>query len=116
MANTIIYFIVTLLTEFAVICLFMKKFNLKLFAYVFLINLFTWPLTTLFIQTIWTNFRAFGLLIFAPLIVEACAILAEGGFLKFLLEMKYSRALIISLVANITSIIMGIVFSALRIA
>ena len=116
MASTLVYFILTVLVEFAVAGFFMKKEYLKLFAYVFLINLFTWPLTTVFIQMIWTNFIGnLSLLLFAPLIVEACVILAEGFLLKQLLEMKYSKALIISLSANIASIIIGLVASALQI-
>jgi hypothetical protein len=87
----------TFVIEFFVILAFMRKKPLKLAVYVFLINLFSWPLANLaydFYQNI--------------LLIELVVVLVESILLMYLLEVKYWKALLMIFVANAASFLAGL--------
>jgi len=91
--------ILTIIIEFIVYSIFIKKNYGKLFLYSVLINGFTNPLANL-IST-YTKIPT------ALLILEFFVIVVEVFFIKSLLEVKYWKAILISIVANIISWILG---------
>lgn len=99
-------FILTILFEFIIVWLFLRKnYNEKqLFFYVFLINLFTWPIANLLnVYDFYTNF-------YPVLFIEIGVVLVESILLKILLKIKYGKSLLISFLANLTSFIIGLMF------
>jgi hypothetical protein len=97
MYSLIIPWILTLFIEFLVIWLFIRKEPLKLLFYSFLINSITLPLATFSYLYLYPSF----------LLTETVVFLVETALLKLLLEIGYSRALSISLVANIITALLG---------
>jgi hypothetical protein len=93
-------FILTFLTEFFIILLFLRKNPLKILLYVFLINLFTWPLAN-FAYSYDFNFY----------LIESIVVLAESVLLMYLLDLKYFNALLISFIANFITASFSFFFS-----
>jgi hypothetical protein len=92
--------IVTILVEFVVYFVFIRKKPLKLFLYSALINSFTLPIATYGYQNILNNL----------LVVETLVFLAEIPLIKLLLEIKYSKSLLLSFVANFATSLIGLIF------
>ncbi|MEA3292994.1 MAG: hypothetical protein U9P88_00755 [Patescibacteria group bacterium] len=96
----ILSLIVTVVIEFSVIWIFVKKDISKLFLYAVLINSFTLPLATFYYQNLINNFY----------LVEALVIFAESILIMLLLKTKYPRALLISFVANLITAMISLLF------
>jgi hypothetical protein len=88
----------TIILEFVVYSLFVRKKYLELLGYAVLINCFTWPLAALvlgyFMNLFW--------------IVEFFMFLVEIPLIKLLTKVSWWKALIISLVANLITILAGL--------
>lgn len=97
MYDLLLYWIITIIVEFIVIWLFIRSEPLKLFFYSILINSITLPLATFSYIYIFHYF----------LIIEIGVLIVEMIFLKFLLEVRYSMAFIISLAGNLITGILG---------
>jgi len=91
--------ILTIIIEFIIYAIFIRKNFGKLFLYSVLINGFTNPLANL----ISSNLK----LPIHLLILELLVITAEIFLIKYLLEVKYWKAILISIIANIVSAILG---------
>lgn len=92
---------VTILCEFVVIWLFIRKKPLKLLLYSTLINSFTLPLATYGYQNVLKNFY----------FIELLVVLAESILIMVLLRIKYPKSLLISFVANfVTALISFLLF------
>lgn len=90
--------IITVIIEFVIIWSFMREKPLKLFFYSILINSITLPLATGIYTYFFHNL----------LLMEALVFLVEVVLLKAVLDIEYSRAVIISFLANIISFIFGL--------
>ncbi len=92
----LVFLIATIFVEFLALFLFLKKKPFQVLFYSILINSFSLPLATYFYQNILNNF------VFTEIIV----FLIESILLIKLLSLKYSKAFLMSLVANfVTSLI-----------
>jgi hypothetical protein len=92
----LIGFILTFVLEYLVILGFRRRQPLKLAGYVFLVNLFSWPLAQIatgFAINVW--------------IIEICVVLVESVLLMLLLRMSYWKALLMAFVANLISFLAG---------
>lgn len=96
----ILSLIITIVTEFSVIWIFVKKDISKLFLYTVLINAFTLPIATFSYQNLINNFYS----------IEALVIFAESILIMLLLKTKYSKALLISFVANFITAMISLLF------
>lgn len=96
--NSFFYLAITIIIEFIVYAIAIRKNKLALFWYCVLINLFTWPLANIF-------YSAFGMFWF----IEAGVFVAESVLIKYLLDITWKKAIIISLIANITTAIVGLI-------
>ena len=89
----------TILVEFVVVVLFLRKDFLRVGGFVLLINLFTWPIVNFL-------FGVFGMgLLFW---LEIGVVIVESFLIMFLFEKKYWQALVISFVANLASFTFGL--------
>jgi len=91
--------LLTILTEFAVYLLLLHNSPQKLLLYSILINSFTNPL--------FNNFYNFEFHHLYPL--ELGVALAESFLIMLLAEVSYSRALLVSLTANLASLAVGLI-------
>jgi hypothetical protein len=96
----ILSLITTVVIEFSIIWIFLKKDILKLFVYAFLINSFTLPIATYAYQNIINNFY----------LIEALVIFAESILIMLLSNIKYSKAVLISFTANFITSIISLLF------
>ena len=96
----ILSLIITILIEFGVIWIFIRKDISKLFLYTILINSFTLPLATFSYQKIINNF----------FFIETAVIFAESILIMLLLKTKYSKALLISFIANFITAMISLLF------
>jgi hypothetical protein len=97
--SALILFVVSFLVEWVIVSLILWKLNRKVFGIVFLINLFTWPIANFF--------YGIGLNL---LVIEVAVTILEAILLVILLRVKYLRAAITSLVANVVSTLLGYIF------
>lgn len=97
MYSLIIPWLLTVIIEFVIIWLFIRKEPEKLLFYSFLVNSITLPLATYGYNYIYPNL----------ILIEALVFLGETLLLKLMLEIDYSKAILISLVANITTAMLG---------
>lgn len=88
----LIGFIFTLLIESVIAGLFIKKDLDTLVLYIFLVNLFTWPLANFFYGE---GFNFY--------IIEVGVFLVEIFLIKCLFRLDFKKALLISLFANLVS-------------
>lgn len=95
--NYLIVLILTILIEFLIYLLFIRKNILNLFLFSVLINSFTNPIANFAYDYI--NF----------FIIEAAAILVEIFLIKALLKISYKKAILISIIANVVSASLGFV-------
>ncbi len=98
MINLILALLITIIVEFLIFYLFLRKSPLKLLIYSVLINSFTLPLATYIYVYILNNF----------LIVEISVVLVESVLIMLLMEIKYKKSVLISLIANLVSAIIGL--------
>ncbi len=96
----ILSLIITIVIEFSVIWIFVRKDTSKLFLYAVLINSFTLPLATFSYQNLINNFY----------LIEILVIFAESILILLLLKTKYQRALLISFVANFITAMISLLF------
>lgn len=98
---TILSFAITIISELLIVWLFTKKSIGSLAGYIFIINLFTWPLAN--IANGYIGFYA----------TEAIAVLIESILFMLLLKMGHSKALLVSFTANAVSVTIGYVLFSL---
>jgi len=91
--------LLTILTEYAVYLLILRRDPLQLLLYSILINSFTNPLFNYLY-----NYRLHELY---PL--EIAVVLVESIFIRLLMEVRLPKALLISLLANLASLLVGLV-------
>ena len=103
MYSLIIAWILTIFIEFIVIWGFKKKYPFKLFFYSFIVNSITLPLAS------YTYFYIYSNLI----MVEVLVVIIEGLFLKYLLNIDYKMAMLLSLVANLSTFLVGVIWGYL---
>jgi len=104
-------FIITFFVEFLIIWLFIKGKVIKPLSTSFLINFITVPIAN-FIYTVpaflnyiyYSGIEDYTLI----LIVEIFIFIIESLFLKWLLKIKYPKALLISFVANLVTFLIGL--------
>lgn len=96
-----VWFILTFISELAIVWLFLRKKNklLEIVLFILLINLFTWPLAQLFYGE-GVNF----------FVVEIFVMLTESILIMLLFKIRYWKSLFISFVANLVSALLGFVF------
>lgn len=91
----------TILVEFAIIYLFIRKNPLQLLLYSFLINLLTLPSATYI-------FNKFSSSLLSLIVLEIAVFLVESLLLTRFLKIKYKKALLISFITNLLTSIMGV--------
>lgn len=94
----IVPLILTIFIEFMVIWIFIRESPGKLLFYSLIINSITLPLATFVYTFVFHNF----------LLIEIAVFLVETILLKIILELKYEKAVLISLMANFISAIVGL--------
>ncbi len=99
MYNLFFPLILTIIIEFIIIWLFIKDNPLKLFFYSILVNMVTLPLATYLYIYFYQNL----------LVLEGSVVMVEALLLKFLLELDYKKAILISLTANFATFMVGII-------
>ena len=90
--------IVTIIIEFFILWLFIRKNPLRIFFYAALINLSTLPIANYLYQNISNNF----------LLIELAVFLIEWILIMVLFEIKYYRALLLSFVANLITAVISL--------
>jgi hypothetical protein len=98
--SPLLAFILTFAIELLVIKFFAKKRWMKTLLYVFLINLFTWPIANML--------YGFFPSIEAAIAIEAGVILVESVLISLLFEIGYRKSLFVSAVANVISALVGL--------
>jgi hypothetical protein len=96
----ILSLITTILIEFGIIWIFVRKNISKIFLYVVLINAFTLPIATFFYQNLINNFY----------LIEISVIFAESILIMLLFKTKYTESLSISFVANFITAMISFLF------
>lgn len=102
-AKILLGFALTFCIELAIVLIFMRKSkkkeltNKKIALYIFLINLVTWPTANFLLPLVRINFLA----------IELVIMIAESFLLMWAFKIKYSKALLISVVANLASFVIG---------
>ncbi len=98
--QSILPLVLTIIIEFIILFIFIKKNPFRLLLYSLLINSITLPVATYF----YLAFRSYlG-------IIEILVFLTESLLLKWFLKVEYKRALLISFVANLTTFLLGLIF------
>ncbi len=101
--SLIIPWILTILIEFIIIWIFIRENPEKLLFYSLIINSITLPLATFIYIYFFHNF----------LLMEMSVFLVETFLLKIILELNYEKAVLISLIANFVSALVGILIYTL---
>ena len=97
MIFTLIFaFLLTIILEFLIIYLILRKDWKKLLLYVLLINCFTWPLATI---SYYSGINYY--------LIEICVVLVESVLLTLLLRKKYLLCLSLSFLANLVTALVG---------
>ena len=95
----------TIVVEFIVIFLILRREPAKLFIYSIMINAFTQPLATYAYQTVVQY--VLPDILRSLLLIELLVFVAESFLLKRLLEINYKKAVILSFAANLTTAVIG---------
>lgn len=93
----IITLAITILIEFLVIWLFLRGRLTEILLYSTLINCLTLPLAT----------YGYNYLVHNLVLIEVLVILAESLLIMLLFKIKYTKALLISAVANLVTALVG---------
>lgn len=101
MYNLLSSWVITVIIEFLVFWLFIKKEPSKLFLASILINSVTLPLATFIYLFFYTNF----------IFIEVVVFLVEIYMVRVLLEVDYKESFLISLAANLATVLLGLIFS-----
>lgn len=101
--SLIIPWILTIFIEFIIIWFFIRENPEKLFFYSLIINSITLPLATLTYIYFFHNF----------LLIEIAVFLVEIFILKIILELSYEKAVLISLMTNFISSLVGVLIYSL---
>ncbi|OPY23086.1 MAG: hypothetical protein A4E27_01603 [Methanobacterium sp. PtaU1.Bin242] len=88
--NLLLSLIITCLAEFLILWLFIQHDPAKLLLYSLIINCLTLPLAS----------YSYSFLMDNLLLIEIGVIIVEAVLLKYLLEIAYRKAFLISLIAN----------------
>jgi hypothetical protein len=96
--NPLFYLSITIFIEFIIYAIVIRKNIPSLFIYCLLINLVTWPLANLF-------YSFFGVF----LIIELCVFAVESILIKYIVDISWKKAAIISLIANLITAIVGLI-------
>jgi hypothetical protein len=99
MYNLILPLIITIIIEFIILWLFKREKPLILFLYSILINSITLPLATYSYLYLYPNL----------ILIEILVVLVEALIIKFLLEVHYKKAILISFVANLCTFLVGVI-------
>jgi len=91
--------IITIIFEFLVYSIFIKKDYPKLILFALLINCFTWPLAMLLFGFSGTMLSLF--------LIEIVVFITEGILIKKLFKIGYKKALFISFIANLITASLG---------
>ncbi len=92
-----IAFLITVIVEFFVFWLVIREYPLKLLFYSIIINLLTFPLAN----------YAFQELINSLFFIEVLVVVVESILVLLLFRVSYSKALVISAVANAATTLLG---------
>jgi hypothetical protein len=95
--NQLFYLFFTIIIEFIVYIISIKKNILNLLLYSLLINLVSWPLAILF-------YDLFGLF----WIIEIEVFILESVLIKYLVEISWKKAIFISFIANLITALIGL--------
>lgn len=101
MTGLITLLVLTVVLEYIVYIIFFRKNFGKLFLYSIIINAVTNPVANIILSSYYRP----GLLLI--LLIEFFVVLVEVFLIKYLMEVSYKRAIIVSLVVNIASAILG---------
>lgn len=111
----------TIVTEYLITLLFFRKEPLKLLFFIILINCFTWPLANQFYVYLINNYFTvspnFYHTKFSPqpfIITELMVFAFEWVFIKLLLQITSKKALLLSLIANSTTIILSFIIPLMK--
>jgi hypothetical protein len=96
--NPFFYLAVTIIIEFIVYIIAIRKNIALLFLYCILINAVTWPLANIF-------YDISGLF----WIIEIFVFALECILIKYLMNISWKRAIILSLIANLITALIGII-------
>jgi len=94
---------ITIMVEFNVIWIIIRKKPLELFIYSVLVNSLTLPLATYGYYYVLNNL----------FLIELIVVLAESLLLMILLRLKYPKALAISFAANFITALIGFLWNSL---
>ncbi|MFH1174389.1 MAG: hypothetical protein V1725_04605 [archaeon] len=97
----VLLLLITIVVEFFIIWLFLRKNEWWLLLYAVLINCLTWPLAMLVFSLVPSWYLPFYL------IIELFVALAEWPLLKLLTRASWKRAALIAFCANIVTAIIG---------
>jgi hypothetical protein len=98
MIDLLLALLITIIVEFLILWFIFKDSPLKLFIYSVIINSFTLPIATYIYLNVLNNI----------LIVELSVILIESVLIMFLFEIKYKKAIFVSLIANLVTAAIGL--------
>lgn len=99
MTNIILALLITIIVEFLILYLIFKDSPLMLFGYSVLINSFTLPIATYIYLNVLNNL----------FMVEISVILVESVLIMLLLEIKYKKAIFISIIVNSVTAVIGLI-------
>lgn len=96
--NPVFYLILTIIIEYIVYAIIIRKKFKLLLIYCILINLVTWPLANIF-------YGVSGLF----WIIELGVFAIESVLIKYLVDITWKKAIILSFVANLITALIGLV-------
>lgn len=99
MTNLIIALTITIIVEFLILYIILKNSPFKILFYSLLINSLTLPVATYIYQNLLENL----------FIIEIFVIIAESILIMVLFKIDYKKALIISIIANGITALIGII-------
>jgi len=100
MIQYLLALLITILVEFVIIWVFIRKEPSKLFLYSILMNSFTLPIATYGYQDILNNL----------FVIEILVVFAESILIMLLLRIRYVKALCISFIANLITALISLLF------
>ncbi len=97
MNHLLLAWLITIIVEFFIFLIFLKKEPLKLFLYSLLINSLTLPIATYGYLNVLNNIY----------IIELIVFLVETALIMVLMELDYKEAILISFTANLVTALIG---------
>lgn len=91
---------ITVIIESFIAWLFLRSNIVKIILYVFFINFFTLPLATFTYQYLLNNF----------VLIEFIVFIVESVLIYYLFEIKFRKAILVSLVINLTTSLISLFF------